>query len=343
MKGCTILTRLHRGPDPQTILAMNKKISRRQALGSSGLIVAAALTGSKAAAAEAVSASARAETKMSAPFVFCLNTSTIRGQKLGIVKEIEVAAQAGFQAIEPWVGTIEEYTKAGGSLNDLKKKIADLGLTVESAIGFPEWIVDDETRRAKGMEQAKREMDLVAQIGGKRLAAPPAGATNEPKLDLMKAAERYRALLEAGDSIGVTPELELWGFSKNLHLLSEVAYVAIQSGHPKACVLTDVFHLYKGGSDFRSIRLLSAQAIQLVHLNDFPADPPREKIDDSYRVFPGDGAAPLTQFLQDLKSTGNGKVLSLELFNRKLWAQDALATAKGGLAKMKTVVKAAIG
>jgi 2-keto-myo-inositol isomerase len=226
-------------------------------------------------------------TKAGAPFVFCLNTSTLRGQKLGIVKEIEVAAQAGFQAIEPWVGSIEDYVKGGGSLKDLKRKIADLGLTVESAIGFPEWIVDDEARRAKGLEQAKREMDLVAQIGGKRLAAPPAGATNEPGLDLAKAAERYRALLEAGDAIGVTPELELWGFSKNLHRLSECAFVAIESGHPKACILTDVFHLYKGGSDFRSIRLLSAQAIQLVHLNDFPAEPPREKIDDSYRVFPG--------------------------------------------------------
>jgi sugar phosphate isomerase/epimerase len=319
------------------------QISRRQALGSSGLLVTAALTGSKLTAAEAVSTSAAAGIKMNSPFVFCLNTSTIRGQKLGLAKEIEVAAQAGFQAIEPWVGTIEEYTKAGGSLKDLKKKIADLGLTVESAIGFPEWIVDDEARRTKGMEQAKREMDLVAQIGGKRLAAPPSGATNEPGLDLLKAAERYHALLEAGDSIGITPQLELWGFSKNLNRLSECAYVAIESAHPKACVLADVFHLHKGGSDFRSIRLLSGQAIQVVHLNDFPAEPPRAKIDDSYRVFPGDGVAPLKQFLQDLRSTGNGKVLSLELFNRKLWSQDALETAKTGFAKMQAVVKAAVG
>jgi 2-keto-myo-inositol isomerase len=322
-------------------MSKSNKISRRQALGSSGLFVTAALTGSKIAAAERVSPSGG--TKAGSPFVFCLNTSTIRGQKVGLDREIEVAAQAGFQAIEPWVGTIEDYKKAGGSLKDLKKKIADLGLTVESAIGFPEWIVDDEARRAKGMEQAKTEMDLVAQIGGKRLAAPPSGATNEPRLDLLKAAERYRALLEAGESIGVTPELELWGFSKNLNRLSECAYVAIESGHPKACVLADVFHLYKGGSDFRSVRLLSGQAIQLVHLNDFPAEMPRDKIDDSYRVFPGDGGAPLTQFLQDLQSTGTGKVLSLELFNRKLWAKDPLEVAKDGLAKMQAVVKGAVG
>jgi 2-keto-myo-inositol isomerase len=327
-------------------LGMSKKISRRVALGSSGLFVTAALaaSGAKVVAAEGAlfSASAGGDGGKSAgsPFVFCLNTSTLRGQKLGLAREMEVAAQAGFQAVEPWV---QEYVKGGGSLKDMKRKIADLGLTVESAIGFPEWIVDDEGRRAKGMEQAKAEMELVAQIGGKRLAAPPAGATNGPRLDLLKAAERYRALLEAGDSIGVTPELELWGFSKNLNRLSECAYVAIESGHPKACVLTDVFHLYKGGSDFRSIRLLSAQAIQLVHLNDYPAEPPREKIDDGYRVLPGDGVAPLTQFLQDLRATGTGKVLSLELFNRKLWGKDALEVAKEGLAKMRAVVKTAVG
>ena len=176
-------------------------------------------------------------------FVFCLNTGTIRGQKLGLAKEIEVAAKAGYQAIEPWVEAIDQFAKGGGSLKELKQRIADLGLTVEGAIGFPEWIVDDDARRAKGLERAKYEMDLVAQIGGKRLAAPPVGATDQPGMDLMKAAERYRVLLEAGDAIGVVPQLELWGFSPNLHRLGECAYVAIETGHPKAGVLADVFHL----------------------------------------------------------------------------------------------------
>ena len=181
-------------------------------------------------------------------------------------------------------------------------------------------------------------MDLVAQIGGKRLAAPPAGATNQPELDLMKAAERYRALLEAGDGIGVTPQLELWGFSKNIHLLSEAAFVAIQSGHPRACVLADVFHLYKGGSDFGGLRFLRGNALQVFHMNDYPADPPRDKINDGFRVFPGDGIAPLPQILRDLHANGGRTVLSLELFNKKYWEQDALAVAKEGLDKLKAAV-----
>jgi sugar phosphate isomerase/epimerase len=144
-------------------------------------------------------------------------------------------------------------------------------------------------------------------------------------------------LLEAGDGAGVVPELELWGFSQNLHRLSECAMVAIQTGHPKACILADVFHLYKGGSDYHGLSLLGPRAVQVLHMNDYPADPSRESIDDKFRVYPGDGVAPLVDILRTLRNTGGQKVLSLELFSRKFWEQDALEVAKAGLAKMKAV------
>ena len=208
-----------------------KKMSRREALAGAGLLVGTAVIARQPARAAGPAAQAPLPT-----FRYCLNTATIRGQKLGIVKEIEIAAQAGYDAIEPWADAVADYAKNGGSLPDLKKRIADSGLTVEGAISFPEWIVDDDSRRAQGMERAKREMEMMAQIGGKRFAAPPAGATGLPKLELPKVAERYRALLEAGDQLGVVPQLELWGFSKNLGRLSECVAVAMESGHHNACV-----------------------------------------------------------------------------------------------------------
>ena len=323
-----------------TMSSKAQKISRRQAVTHAGVLVGAAVAGGFQTTVAAESRGAA--TNGRGGFRFCLNTATIRGQKLGIVKEIEVVAKAGYQAIEPWVASIEAYQKEGGSLPDLKRRIADLGLTVESAIGFPQWIVDDDAKRAQGLERAKFEMDLIALIGGKRLAAPPSGATELPKLDLLKAAERYRALLEAGDQIGVVPQLELWGFSKNLNRLGECACVAIETGHPKACVLADIYHLYKGGSDFSGLRLLSKNAVQVLHMNDYPAEPSREKIDDSYRVFPGDGVAPVTEILRTLHDLGGQTVLSLELFNRKYWAMDALEVARAGLEKMKSGVGKAL-
>jgi 2-keto-myo-inositol isomerase len=311
------------------------KLSRREALTSAGLLAGAAVLGERPGLAAAPAASLVQAPAL--PFRYCLNTATLRGQKLGIVKEIEITAAAGYDAIEPWVAAIEAYVQGGGALKDLGQRLSDSGITMEDAIGFPEWLVDDDTRRAKGVELAKRQMDMVAQIGGRRLAAPPAGATDLPKLTLAQAAERYRALLEAGAQIGVVPQLELWGFSKNLGRLSECVAVAMETGHRNACVLVDVFHLYKGGSDFHGMRLLGPEAVQMLHMNDYPSDPPREKIDDSYQAYPGDGVAPLAELLQTLHRTGGQKVLSLELFNRKYWSEDALEVAKTGLARMKAV------
>src|SRR5262249_8178904 len=171
--------------------------------------------------------------------------------------------------------------------------IQDAGLRVESAIGFPEWIVDDEARRKKGLEDARRAMDLVRQIGGRRLAAPPVGATKQGDLSLLRVAERYRALLEVGDRLGAVPQVEVRGFSRTLSRLAECALVAVESGHPRACVLADVYHLHKGGSGFGGVRLLSAAAMHVFHLNDYPAKPPRGEITDAHRVYPGDGVPPL--------------------------------------------------
>ncbi len=274
----------------------------------------------------------------SLPFGFCLNTSTLMGHKLPIEKELAIASEAGYQAVEPWIRELDQYVESGGNLKDLGKRIRDLGLTVESAIGFFDWVVDDEAQRRKAFEEAKRNMDLVQKIGGLRLAAPPGGATDRNDIDLRKIAERYRSLLELGDTMGVVPQVEVWGFSKTLGRLSEAAYVAIGAAHPKACILPDVYHLYRGGSGFDGLKLLSKDAIHVFHLNDYPADPPQNVITDAHRVYPGDGTAPLTSLFRTLRDIGFHGYLSLELFNRDYWKQDPAVVARTGLEKMRNAV-----
>jgi sugar phosphate isomerase/epimerase len=277
------------------------------------------------------------------PFRLGLNTSTISGQKLDLVEIVEIAAKAGFQALEPWTRELEQHVKNGGSLKELGQRIRDRGLSVESVIGFFEWIVDDDERRKKGLEQARRDMEMVHQLGGKRLAAPPVGATKQTDLNLFRAAERYRALLEIGDKIGVVPQVELWGFSTSLSRLGEVAFVAVESGHPQACILLDVYHLYKGGSNPAGLRVLNGNALHVLHFNDYPAKPARDEITDAQRIYPGDGVAPLKDILRELRRIGFHGVLSLELFNRDYWKQDALTVARIGIEKMRAVVRASEG
>ena len=298
---------------------------------------------SAVAACSATAATATQSDSAKNPLVkYSLNTSTIRGQKVGLEGEVEIAAQAGYDAIEPWMGTISEFVKNGGSLKDLGKKIRDLGLTVESAIGFARWIVDDDAERAKGFEEAKRDMDWLQQLGGKRIAAPPVGAHDKGPVDLLKAAERYRQLCELGRQFGIVPEVEVWGFSKCLSRLGETAFVALEAAHPDATILPDIYHLHKGGSGFEGLKLLSSRAVQVFHVNDYPADPPRATIADKDRVYPGDGVAPMTDILKSVIRPDRPIVLSLELFNPEYWKQDALQVARTGLEKTKAAVAKAV-
>jgi sugar phosphate isomerase/epimerase len=263
--------------------------------------------------------------------------STIMGQKLGFIKELEVAAQAGYKHCEIWVPTLETYLKSGGTIGDARKRVADLGIKVQNAIGFAQWMVDDESIRAKGIEQLKREMDLLAQLGCHRTAAPPMGATKEAGLDLRRAAERYRTILDLGVSMSVIPQLEMWGHSKNLNRVADVLFVAAEAGHPAARLLLDVFHIYKGESSHDCLHLVGENAIEIFHVNDYVTTMKPGVITDADRIYAGDGEAPIKKIVGLLKPSSQPVILSLELFNKTLYQQDALMVAKTGLAKLKAL------
>jgi len=319
---------------------MSFDLSRRDFFLTSAAAVAA--TGAAITNGEACAADAKSVTE-GHPFRYCLNTSTIRecqyqGKKVDVVAEVEIAAKAGYTGIEPWIRSLDNYVKEGGSLPDLRKRIADAGLTVESAIGFAAFLHEDEVKRKEGLEEAKRCMGLVRAIGGERLAAPPVGVTDKTGLDLLQLSERYRALCEIGQQEGVYPQLELWGFSKTLSRLGEAAFVGIEAAHPKACFLLDVYHIYKGGSEFEGLKMFAGRRMFNFHVNDYPAEPPRDKINDAARVYCGDGVAPLADIFRTLRDNGYRGALSLELFNPNYWKQDGLEVARTGLEKTKAAV-----
>ena len=278
------------------------------------------------------------------PFGYCLNTSTIRGAGLSIERELEIAAEAGFGAVEPWIEEIEAFVSRGGTTRELRRRIDDLGLRVAGAVGFAEWIVGDDRRRASGLERMGRDMDLVAEIGGRFIAAPPIGAhqADQEKPSLGQVAERYATILDLGTRTGVTPVLELWGASQTLSRLGEVAFVATETADLGACLLLDSYHLYKGGSGFGGLRLLHGAALPVLHINDYPALPAREQIDDSDRVYPGDGVAPLGELMRTLDAIDFRGFLSVELFNPGYWRQPPEEVARLSIEKTRDVVRLAL-
>jgi sugar phosphate isomerase/epimerase len=267
-------------------------------------------------------------------FRFCLNTSTISGQKPDLFKQVEIASDAGYEGIEVWVSDVQSALAGRATPSSVKSFIDDHRIRVENAIGFAPWMTGGEA----GFGQMAKEMDMLAGIGCRRIAAPPAGVPSDRPLDLFMAGEKYGQLLDLGRKTGVMPQLEFWGSSPVLWHLGQVLMIAAVANDPDARILPDVFHLFRGNSGFDGLKMVNGTLIDIFHMNDYPGSKPREELTDADRVYPGDGAAPLKQILSDLKSMGGEKVLSLELFNRSYWERDPLEVARTGLLKMKQIV-----
>jgi sugar phosphate isomerase/epimerase len=268
------------------------------------------------------------------PFKPALNASTLFPFKLSVPEQVRVAAEAGFAGVELWVRDLDAYIAGGGTISRLRAEIADAGVAVVNAIAFFPWADADDAAREQGFVQAEREIRMLAELGCAAVAAPPFGNVASVSLDVM--AGHFARLAELARGIGIEPYLEFWGRAPKLSRLNEAVYVAMASGLSNAKLLLDPFHMYTGGSDLSSLAYLKGANIGIVHVNDYPATPPREQVTDSQRVFPGEGIAPTRAFADMLYHAGYRGYLSLELFMNSYNGQSPLDVARHGLAAMQT-------
>ena len=269
---------------------------------------------------------------------YCMNTSTIREQALSLPDTFDLLADCGYDGVEPWVKELDAYTAAGGQLSDLRKLAEDRGLDIVDLIGFFKWSSDDDAERAEALEEARRCLDMAAQLGSTYVATPPMGWIDKGGLDLWKAVDRYRAVLDIGREYGVVPILEFWGPAQSLGHLGEALMVVTECAYDEACLLADIYHMHKKGTPHASLKHCGPSTIGLVHMNDYPADPPRATISDADRVMPGAGVANWAEIFAALKAANYQGHLSLELFNQQLWQEDPKKVAADGIAAMKDLV-----
>ncbi|RHJ82717.1 sugar phosphate isomerase/epimerase [Parabacteroides sp. AM08-6] len=309
----------------------NIKISRRKMLISSSL----ALLGVKLGTAAPAICSTSSPKRM--PFRISLNTSTISGYNLPVEQQIEYCAEAGFEGIELWTKDIEAYVEKGGSYRQLAGKLQAAHLILENIIGFSPWIAG-----GKGMDEMLKEMDMAAALGSRCIAATALGIDQLDRNDFERYSDNYRKILEYGETINVRPLLEVWG-SGALNQVADAARIALGTGHPKASMLLDFYHLYRGNNSFDSLHLINGAELPVFHINDYPATPARTELSDADRVYPGDGICPFDKLLPLLYETGFRGALSLELFNPAYWTGKGVKKAlETGYKKVSTVIAQAM-
>ena len=272
------------------------------------------------------------------PRKFAVNASTLRGYNLTLLDQMKAMAFSGFRGYEPWMKDVRA-AKADGTLADVCRIACDSGVSFINGIAFGQWVNPDSKIRAEGIEETKRDMALLAEIGCPCVAASMFGMQKpgSPDIPLEAIAERYVKVLDLGKAMGVRPLLEYWGHSVNLFRLEDALEVMRLTGRDDAAVLADVYHTYRGGGSFGAFGRLSADILPVLHVNDYPAEKPRERLKDPDRVWPGDGAAPWKEIFSHLDSAGADPWLSIELFNPSYWRTYPGDTLRKGYAKLQSV------
>jgi sugar phosphate isomerase/epimerase len=259
------------------------------------------------------------------PWPICLDTATIRPASL--LDKITIAAAAGYDAIEPWEGELDEYERGGGDLKELGGRIKDAGLLVPSVIGLWDAIPPTREELDRSLVASRRRMRQAADIGAEHIQTIPQPARQWREFDPAWAAACYRELLE---------------ILEGARTIGQAAQIALDADHPKAKIIPDVFHMHIGGSGFNGLRRIRGDFIAIFQCNDAPAAPAREELKDEHRVYPGEGILPLPQCFRDLAEIGYTGCVSLELYNPTYWAQDHAQVARTGLERLVSVIESAL-
>lgn len=322
---------------------MKNKISRRKALGTSLKATLATVCGYTFTATYAQEVTYIKNNDLTTlPMRISLNTSTLIYYKLPVDVQIDMVAEAGFNGIELWMSDIKTYLDKGGKAEDLRDKLQTHNLTLENIIGFSKWCSDDSEERKKAIVQLREEMMIIAVMGGSYIAAPVQGIDHLDGNKYNAYAERYNAILELGDETGVTPIIELWGMGA-LNKVADCAQIAIATGHPKATILLDFYHIYRGGNDWDTIDIINGEKLPVIHMNDYPASPSYEKLKDSDRVLPGEGVCPFNEIIPKLHNAGFRGGFSVELFNKDYWdTMDAKTLLKHSFDKTFDIIQKAL-
>ena len=269
--------------------------------------------------------------------MLCIHQTT--SLAAGYRKSLEGWAKAGIQYVELSAVMLDGFLKTD-TLAAAKAVLDDLGLTaVSSGVTLPDlWIPGPE--RVASLETWKRRCEQFCAIGSQMIYCP--SVTNRKV-----TAEDFKAtpgcIHEAGDiaqHYNLTAMIEFVRTSTHLATLGTSLKMIREAAHPFVRPMLDFYHFWSGMSKSEELEMIRPGEIAHVHFQDI-LDIPRELIDNSGRVIPGDGSAPIVSILKKLVEKQYSGTLSVELFLTDLQQGDPFDVASRIKKKSETVMRQA--
>jgi 2-keto-myo-inositol isomerase len=252
---------------------------------------------------------------------------------------LEGWSRAGIKYVELTNTQLDGFLKTD-SLAAARQVLTDLGLTPVCAACGVGGLWTPSPDRSAATENLKRRCEMFAALGLKRIYAP-AGSIQKFTQDDYKAVAG--AMHEAGEiarQFGITVLVEAVRGSNFMSTLATLLKTTREAAHPNVGPLLDCYHFWSGLNKFEDLDEIHPREIGHVHFQDTP-DMPRELLDNSTRVIPGDGIAPLTRILRKLADKGYAGPLSVELFLPKFQQANPFEVASEIRQKAERVMRQA--
>ena len=254
---------------------------------------------------------------------------------------LEGWAKAGIKNVEITNTLLDEFLK-GDSLPAARRVLTDNGLTLVSGACGVTGIFEPNPGRAAAVEAFKKRCEQFVALGATRIYSPtttmPAQKFTEE--DYKAAPDNMRELAEIARGFGLTMMAEAVRASTFIASLPTLLRMTRAAAHPNMAPLLDFYHFWSGPSKLEDLDLIRPREIGHVHFQDVP-DMPRELLDNTTRIIPGDGIAPLSAILRKLADKGYAGSLSVELFLPRFQQGDPFAVASEIRKKAEAVMRRA--
>jgi 2-keto-myo-inositol isomerase len=263
------------------------------------------------------------------------NTSRAAGYR----GSLEGWARAGIRYVELTDVLLDGFLQ-NDSLAGARQTLLDLDLTpVSAAVVLPDvWIPGPE--RAASLETWRRRCEQFATLGLDRIYCPSITGRRVTAEDFAATPDCIREVGEITRRYGLTAMIEFARTSTHLATLPSTLRMIREAAHPDVRPMLDFFHFWSGLSKFEDLDLLEPGELAHVHFQDV-LDGPRELTDNSFRLIPGDGIAPVVRMLRKLAEKQYNGALSVELFRAELVDGDPFDVATEIRAKCEAVMREA--
>jgi sugar phosphate isomerase/epimerase len=259
-------------------------------------------------AAPAALLAARAVSAQGGKMTLAMHQNTSAGA--GYRGSLEGWAKAGIRQVEITNALLDEFLKTD-SLVAARRVLTDNGLTGACGACGVTGIFEPNPSRAAALDAFKKRCEQFRELGFSRIYSPTTATGMFTADDYKRGAANMREVGEIARGFGLTMLAEAVRASAFISTLPTLLRLTRESG--TVGPLFDFYHFYSGLSKLEDLDLIRPREIGHVHFQDVP-DTPRELWDNTTRIIPGDGVAPLDQILRKLTEKQYTGPLSVELF-----------------------------